>query len=62
MLTAIKTPLTKWMDITKLRSYIMSKHYFGDDAIRVTNEANLYFQNKKVPFKGNRLLDAVGIS
>lgn len=50
------------MDITKLRAYIMSRYYFGDDAIRVTNEANLYFQNKKVPFKGNRLLDAVGIS
>jgi hypothetical protein len=31
------------MDITKLRAYIMSRYYFGDDAIRVTNEANLYF-------------------
>lgn len=43
MLTAIKTGLCKWMDLTKVRAFIMALHYFGEDAIRVTNEACLYF-------------------
>ncbi|CAD8174476.1 unnamed protein product [Paramecium pentaurelia] len=62
VLQAIITPISIWMDLLKLRAFLFAMYDFGIDAIKFTNEAFIYFNNKKVPFRGNRRLNDIGIN
>ncbi|CAD8083418.1 unnamed protein product [Paramecium primaurelia] len=61
-LQAILTPICPWMDIMKFRTFLFSIYNLGADAIQFSNEAFIYFNNKKVPFRGNRILNDIGIN
>lgn len=61
-LQAIITPLCPWMDLIKFRTFIFSMYNLGIDTIKFSNEAFLYYNNKKVPFRGNRTLNEVEIN
>ncbi|CAK57532.1 unnamed protein product (macronuclear) [Paramecium tetraurelia] len=62
VMQAILTPISPWMDLMKLRTFLFAMYNLGTDTIQFTNEAYIYFNNKKVPFKGNRILHDIGIN
>ncbi|CAK60982.1 unnamed protein product (macronuclear) [Paramecium tetraurelia] len=62
VMQAILTPISPWMDLIKFRAFLFAMHNFGIDAIKFINEGFIYFNNKKVPFKGNRKLYDIGIN
>ncbi|CAD8112780.1 unnamed protein product [Paramecium sonneborni] len=62
ILQAILTPITPWMDLIKFRTFIFAMHNLGIQTIKFSNEGFIYFNNKKVPFKGNRTLYDIGIN
>lgn len=50
------------MDLLKFRTFIFAMYDLGIDTIKFANEAFIYFNNKKVPFRGNRTLNEIGIN
>lgn len=62
ILQAILTPISPWMDLIKFRTFMFSMYNFEIDTIKFINEGYIYFNNKKVPFKGNRRLNDIGIN
>ncbi|CAK58075.1 unnamed protein product (macronuclear) [Paramecium tetraurelia] len=61
-LLAIKMPACPWMDLNKFRTFLFSNTEYELDWQKFINHGHLYYDGKKVPFKGNKLLKDMGIT
>ncbi|CAD8116365.1 unnamed protein product [Paramecium primaurelia] len=59
---ALRLPACPWIEFVKFRTLIFSATDYQFNSIKFINHGHLCYDDKKVPFKGNKILKDMGIT
>ncbi|CAD8117395.1 unnamed protein product [Paramecium sonneborni] len=62
LMNALKLPACPSLELVKFRTYLFAMTAHKLESIKFINQGHLYYDGKKVPFKGNKTLKDMGIT